>query len=113
MNRLKYFLCLVPLVALGALTGPQWITLMWDRSPGDDGTYVYRIYQTNAVDAAKPWILVATVTNTNAVPLQVNPAGAWFFYCTASNFWGESDPSNVASTPPLPSGGNLTIRRGK
>lgn len=37
-------------------------------------------------------------TTTNAV-LPLLP-GAYFFYATASNFWGESEPSNQISTPP-------------
>lgn len=89
MKRLiALLLCALP---LGAAT----VTLMWDASPGPQEVDGYRVYQSTNI--AGPWSLVATTTATN-VSLNVTQA-AYFWYVTATNFWGESDPSNLAHTP--------------
>lgn len=48
------------------------------------------------------WAVLTNVSGlmTNAT-VRIAP-GQYFFYCTASNMWGVSNPSNVASVPPLP-----------
>ena len=62
------------------------------------------------VDAGTGFTNYTRQLATNAVIL-VQPGQA-FFFCTASNLWGESVPSNAAGTPPIPSGvNNLGVSR--
>ena len=68
------------------------LRLEWDPSANADA---YNVYQSTNV--AGPWQCVGTTSGTNYI-LTVEPA-AYFFFVTASNFWGESGPSNLASTP--------------
>ena len=56
------------------------------------------------VDAATGFPNYTRQLSTNATIL-VQPGQA-FFFCTSSNLWGESIPSNAAGTPPIPSGVN-------
>jgi hypothetical protein len=64
---------------------------------------------------AQPWtnIVATNYDGTNFqfyTPFTVTPAGQFFFSATASNdVWGESGPSNTASTPLLPSSVQLHI----
>lgn len=101
------------LLAAGALwlraviPNPASVTFIWDN-PNQAGL-VYRIYGTNNPSAPTPWPLVATITAPSVLPGGTNLAysitmtpGAMAFYMTASNFWGESPFSGVASTPPVP-----------
>ncbi len=87
------------------------ISLTWDydtNSPPD----VFKLYtSTNAAMPTTNWTLVAGVSGTirNITISNIN-AQQCFFYVTASNWWGESTPSNVAGTPQIPgSVGNLRI----
>jgi hypothetical protein len=75
---------------------------------------MFKLY--HSTDPAVPlaqWTPLTNIAGTNlSVTLNIEP-GVHCFFLTASNWWGESDPSNVASTPAPPRSGNLTIRRGK
>lgn len=53
------------------------------------------------------WTMMASVIGTSNAPTPTNVTinlapQQKFMFCVASNFWGESNPSNVASTPPPP-----------
>lgn len=78
------------------------IRLLWDYPP-DQVTNVNFVvhYSTNLNLILTNWPVVITTYTTN-VDFDINP-GAYFFYVTASNFWGEvSPPSNVVNTPAVP-----------
>lgn len=89
MKKLMMLCCLVILgfmVCGSAVAGT--VTLQWSPSTGADGYYVY-------TDGAKG-VAVTGTTSTVTVP-----AGAHSFFVTAYNAWGESQPSNTVTTPPL------------
>lgn len=80
-------------------------TLFWNPNPDSDGVQAYKLYQATSVIG--PWTHVASTANTSLV---VNLApGQYFFFVTASNFWGESGPSNITNTPTVAS--NITTLR--
>jgi hypothetical protein len=120
MNTIKRFTFLLALLLTGSAFGmTNQVTLAWIKSPADLGqtNWVYRVYHsTNAAQPLNQWSRIAFVPGgqTNVV-LTVVP-GEHFFYLTlddTSGGWGESNPSNVASTPAaatIPTG--LTIRIG-
>lgn len=59
------------------------------------------------------WAPITTTTNLSATVI-IKP-GVYFFYVTALGFWAESDPSNIASTPPAETSASpaqLTVRQG-
>jgi hypothetical protein len=66
----------------------------------DPDTFILRA--TNNLTAPLPWPVVTNVSGSNrTVTISMLP-GRRFFYLTASNYWGESDASNTAMTPPRP-----------
>jgi hypothetical protein len=93
-------------------TGLTSVTLAWDSVP-DATNYTYVIaHSTNAAAPLTNWTVIATVPATNQVTFQIVP-GSHFFAAYSSNFWGTSDFSNVAWTPPVPSDTNhIVIRLG-
>ena len=133
-KRLKRLL-LLPLLMLGLLIGlaaqsPSGnVVLAFDYPVSDlDTNLVFKLYgTTNVALPLTNWLVMASAAATSAVstnligtnlvatfniPVTITP-GRFFFVCTASNFWQESVPSNVASTPALPrSDSKLTIKRG-
>jgi hypothetical protein len=60
------------------------------------------IGMTNATVASTNYVFVSVITNT---------PGQMFYYAAATNMWGESDPSNVAASPPLPLRRQLKIEK--
>jgi len=72
------------------------VGLAWDANPTNEEVLSYQVYQ--ASNVIGPWELVLTVTNTNATIRLPSPRRA-FWYVTASNYWGESGPSNITNTP--------------
>ena len=80
------------------------VTLVWDYPVSEMTTNLtFKVYSsTNIIIPLTNWVVLTNIVGTtNSVKVQITP-GACFFYVTASNFWGESNPSNVASTPVLP-----------
>jgi hypothetical protein len=69
----------------------------------------FRVYQSESVTG--PYEVKLETTN-RAVNLELPYRGRFFFYVTASNFWGESWPSNTNNTP-MPAGvpKTLNLRR--
>lgn len=76
------------------------VRLSWDYPPEELTNITFRVkWSTVITTPATNWITIVTTTNTTAI-VDV-PRGVNFFACTASNFWGESFFSNIASTPPV------------
>ncbi len=91
----------------------QVITLAWDY-PAAETNVVFKLYWSGTL--AVPWNQWKVMTNlpgtVREISIAVQPR-EMFFVITSSNFWGESDPSNTASTPPPPRSPVLSVRRGK
>ncbi len=89
-------------VSLALMTGVLFappnghIRLLWDYPVDADTTFNIH-YSTDLAVPMTSWLVLTNVSTTN-VDLDITP-GKMFFYVTATNFWGESDPSNVAHTP--------------
>lgn len=104
------------LLLTAAVPSPQNIILAWDTYPAAELTpdLTFKLY--TSTDISVPlanWTVIRTVPGTNTqVTISVIP-GRQFFYLTASNFWGESDPSGVLGLPPAPRQGVLTVRKGQ
>lgn len=99
-------------VALSANLGDGRVTVMWDYPEAELPGVTFRIYHSTNLSQPLPWNFFLAVEATNRAHLVLTP-GVNFAYVTASNFWGESAPSNVAGTPTLPQYINtLQIRRG-
>lgn len=100
--------------ALATLSTNEPVTLAWDY-PAAEVTPDLKFNLYHSDDPALPlqkWVLLTSVSGTNlTVTVRIEP-GRHFFYLTAQNWWGESNPSNVASTPAPPRCGTLVIRRG-
>lgn len=78
------------------------LTLAWDPNPSDQQVIVYNIYGATTVTGV--WTLQAIVSGTlSNYTLQVDNSHPAFFYVTASNFWGESNPSNITNSPSVTS----------
>lgn len=92
---LAILLCLAAIAAFAAD-----ITLVWDPNDPEDQVTGYRLYQSTNVAGAYQYI--GSTNGTNFVVRNLTP-GVYFFYCTASNLWTESLPSNTVKTPPVPS----------
>lgn len=81
------------------------LSLAWEYPAADEVTFT--VYRSGDLVTWQP----LTNTGKTNIALAVVPGKA-FYYVTASNFWGESDPSNTVGTPAIaqhPSG--LTITR--
>jgi len=92
----------------------ETVTLTWDYPAADlSPDLTFRIRHSTEADLPfAKWSVLTNVAGTNlSVTLNLEP-GQHYFYLTATNWWGESDPSNIASTPPRPRSGALRIHRG-
>lgn len=106
MKNLILFLSLLALPASGQGILRSNVTLFWDYPPTTNISFFIK----GSPDATAPvsgWAVKAAVMGTTnaATPTTVTVDLApqeYFFVCVASNFWGVSNPSNVASTPPPP-----------
>lgn len=80
------------------------ITLQIDYPTNQLSTnLVFKIYSTtNLALAVSSWPLEKTFVGTNTTFTLPIIASQRFYVMTSSNWWGESDFSNVAQTPPLP-----------
>ena len=107
---------LAPVTPLLADTpGSDTVTLVWDYPSAELNTNLtFKLYHSiNPTLPLAQWTPFTNIAGTNlSVALSID-VGVHFFFLTASNWWGESDPSNVASTPAPPRSGVLMIRRGK
>jgi hypothetical protein len=84
------------------------VTLIWNYDVTQLTNTTFILRGTNQLgSAAASWPIMATVTGQTNRPTATNlvidlQPQAFFFVCQASNLWGLSDPSNVASTPAPP-----------
>lgn len=77
------------------------VTLAWDYSTNNmDGTTFY-VYGSAELTAMTNWPVITVVTNQTFATFYTVPS-SWFFAVTASNWWGESDFSNVLKLPEPP-----------
>jgi len=107
-------LALVTASIAAGINDPAEVVLKWNPGADWDSNVVVKIYQSSDVNAPRPWTKVAEIPfGTNEWKTSIIP-GVVYFYATASNTWwkAESDPSNVASTPPQQRSSELTIQRG-
>lgn len=111
--RIGFVLLLVGICI--AAVGIKPVILEWDYPTVDESPdLVFKLYHSPIASAPLAnWVCLTNIPGTNR-QVRVNvEAGKNFFYLTASNWWGESTPSNVASTPALPrSDMQPTIKRG-
>ncbi len=102
MIKLISFLVLVITATAMAVVLPgtprDTITLAWDYSSNDAD--VFKLYSsTNIAIPLTNWTLAATTSGTNRFVTVSNiVARQQWFYVTASNWWGETYPSNIAGT---------------
>lgn len=113
MANTKTGIAIAALAALAAVASvpmvPTNITLSWNPQADVDSFYLYG--STN-LNAPMPWPAVTNTPGTNSqITIQILPSQQ-FFYLTASNFWGESGPSNTVRTPPSVAAGAVAIRKG-
>lgn len=114
---------IIPLLLISAFGGPGNIktnvTLQADYPTNAVSTDLsFNLYSsTNAALPLSSWSVLTNVTypgcmvnGTNVqVTVPIQP-GNMFFYMTASNWFGESNPSNVTNTSVVVTGNNLRIK---
>ena len=115
-NTMKYILTLLlSICSLSAATLPSGsVTLAWDYPTNELSTNLtFIVYSTtNIITPLTNWARLTNVIGTNLQSTVTIQPGQRYFVVTASNFWMESEFSNVVYTPPLPAvGSNLNIRR--
>ncbi len=102
----------IPLAVLSLPTGTPIgdVTLAWDNDKPSTNQGFKLYFSANASTPMTNWTVLTNISGLRSnATVRVVP-GAAFFAITATNLWGESSFSNVASTPALPSSdGNLTI----
>lgn len=89
------------------------VTLSWDYDTNNLPD-AFKLYSsTNLSEPATNWTPIATLSGTiRNVTISNIPKQECWFYVTASNWWGESLPSNIAWVPQPPSEvSNLRISR--
>jgi hypothetical protein len=94
----KYLtLILLLLTTLAASSVNFTLALAWDADPSDPTVTKYTLYRADGLTA--PFVKVADIPapNTTYAFPSLSP-GVYRFYVTASNEWGESDPSNTVQT---------------
>lgn len=90
------------LLLLGSLVSasPADITLAWDYPTNELGTNLtFKIHShTNVTAPPQNWAVTEVVGTAAMVRVTMVPERR-FWFVTASNFWGETPPSNIADTP--------------
>lgn len=90
-------------------------TLVWDYQTNVDTSigWSFRLYSsTNLTTPMTNWTLIQTIPGnlrTTTIPINVLD-GQRFFALTASNWWGETDFSEVCVTEPVPQAEQLPLR---
>lgn len=113
--RLNLFLLPILLFLVSVLyVRAATLLLEFDYPKPDLGTNIwFQVYHsTNVSLPLTNWTALTNVVGTGTVVRVRAEPGVNFFSMTASNFWGRSDFSTVASTPPAPrSDAVITISR--
>lgn len=101
MKKLFPLLALLPFLALATIpSGPVPVTIYWSY-PATNQVDSFYVYYTTNVILPMPW---TPLTNSPGTQLNATVSltpGQYYFYVTASNFWGESGTSNVTNTPTI------------
>lgn len=96
------------LLSFSALAQPRsTATLSWDYPTNELSKVTFNLFSTTNL-VPPTWTLLTNVSGTNVV-VPINP-GTCFYFCTASNEFGESIPSNVATAVVARVVGNLKIK---
>ena len=105
------FGALAALSALAVFAASEKLT--WNASPSGELVTLYRVYWSTNSNAPKPWTNLVTVPATElSATGAVMVAGVHnYYYVTAANDVGESDPSDVGFRPF--NGTNLKIGNGQ
>lgn len=104
MKRLIPVLLALPLVAAD-------LQFAWDPNDPAEEITAYRLYA--ATNVLGPFTFVASTTNGGQTNLILTNAvrGQAFYYLTAANFWTNSEPGEIVSTPKLASAVGRTAVR--
>lgn len=87
------------------------VTLEWDCGTTSADTRFYLFHSLTLKEPLTNWVCLTNVAGTDRSLKTDVIRGQNFFYLCASNWWGMSDPSNVAETPAVPVTASLRIRR--
>lgn len=88
--------------------GANSVQLSWPANDPSQQITAYNVYTSGSKTG--PFTPVGSTPGTT-LTVAVTP-GISYFYVTASNFWGETDPGTIVSTPAVPSRvNNVTIKR--
>lgn len=90
---------IVSIILFAALTANAAEVISWDANPVSDQVVSYKVYWTTNPAVAKPWPILATVNVPSPLVVTNAAPGRFFYYVTAANISGESDPSDVAFRP--------------
>lgn len=115
MKKLVLIYTLLGLLALrAALPTSQPITLSWDYPTNLLSTNLtFKLYHSPVAVPFTNYSSIADIAGTNLSVTPLVTSGEHYYFVTASNFWGESLPSNLVITPPLPRDNIvMSIRRG-
>lgn len=74
----------------------------WDANPESDQVTSYKVHWSANPAVAKPWPILATVAASLTLSITNAAPGRGFYYVTAANIFGESDPSDTAFRPGKP-----------
>jgi len=89
MKSLGLWFCLVT-----TASAPTVALLVWDPNPVEEAVIAYHLYESEDLQT---WTHIGLTTETNWVITAIGQRR--FYYATASNYWGESERSDIASTP--------------
>lgn len=95
MNIVHRFLFALLFAAVAFSASAAQVRLTWTGN-NPPGSVTYVVYQEQADDT---WKEIATTPDESYVLTNLTP-GVYTFVVTARNLWGESGPSNEASSPP-------------
>lgn len=100
------------LLVRAAVPSQAWVTFIWEYTNTAATVDCFYVYVSTNVLNPPPWECVTNAPGSNrTVTVLMKPAN-YFFYCTASNMWGESGPSNQIGTPaPVTDPSFIGIRR--
>lgn len=91
-----------------AKAGTSSVQLSWPANDPSQQIVTYNVY--TSASKSGPFTPVGSTPGTTLN--EVVTPGVSYFYVTASNFWGETDPGTIVSTPAVPSRvNNVTIKR--
>ena len=105
MQKTITSLFVLGLLVIGVASVRTSAMLVWDYPTAELPSVSFNVY--HAINAAGPFSVLTNVSATNCT-VQILQ-GSHFYYVTATNEWGESDPSETASATVARRGQNLRI----